>query len=236
MVHSMLKSLEGGLIVSCQAPPEDPFYGSENMVKFALAAQQGGAVGIRANSPEHVAAIKARVDLPLIGLWKRSYEDSDIYITPTFEDAEHVSGAGADIVALDATARSRPGGQTLPAIVERMREKFAGLLMADVSTLEEGQWAERIGFDVVSTTLSGYTPYSPQLEGPDVELIRRLADRVRIPVFAEGRIHSPEQAAHCFECGAFALVVGTAITRPQSIANRFVRHIATSRRQRGLHR
>lgn len=225
MIHPILETLRGGLIVSCQAPFGEPFHGSGAMPLFALAAQQGGAVGIRANSPDDVAAIKARVDLPLIGLWKRDYPDSDVYITPTLEDALAVRRAGADIVALDATLRRRPEDQRLEEIAERLRAGTGCLLMADVSTLEEGLRAAEIGFDVVSTTLSGYTPYSPQSAEPDYELIRELAARLDIPVFAEGRIGTPEQAVRCFDSGAFGLVVGGAITRPHLITERFVRHI-----------
>lgn len=228
MTHPVLNALKGGLVVSCQAPPGDPLFGSDTMAKYALAVQQGGAVGIRANSPEDIAAIKSQVKLPLIGLWKRTYPDSDIYITPVLKDAEEVAHAGADIVAMDATNRIRPGGERLQRIVEQLKHKFDCLLMADVSTVEEGVEAEKLGFDTISTTLSGYTPYSPQSEEPDFQLISDLTARVSIPVFAEGRVRSPEQAVRCFECGAFALVIGGAITRPQMITEHFVKHIQTS--------
>ncbi len=168
--------------------------------------------------------------MPLVGLWKRNYPDSDVYITPTLEDALSVLHAGADIVAMDATKRKRPYGQQLEQVIAYMRESSNCLLMADVSTLEEGLMAAEIGFDIISTTLSGYTPYSPQSKDPDFQLISDLAERVSTPIFAEGRIHLTEQALRCFDCGAYALVIGGAITRPKMITERFVQNIQEFRR------
>lgn len=221
-MQAILEAMRGGLIVSCQALEHEPLYGSAIMSRMAVAAHEGGAVGIRANTPDDIRSIRAAVDLPIIGLWKRDYPDSAVYITPTLREIEAVMDAGADIVAIDATARPRPHGDSLATHVAHVRRSSDALLMADVSTLEEGLEAERLGFDVVSTTLSGYTPYSPQLAGPDFELVGALASRLSIPVVAEGRIQSPEQAARCLASGAFAVVVGGAITRPQAITRRFV--------------
>ncbi|WP_068776831.1 N-acetylmannosamine-6-phosphate 2-epimerase [Paenibacillus sp. FJAT-26967] len=227
MDKTMLEKVRGGIIVSCQALPEEPLFGSEVMAKMAIAAQAGGAVGIRANTPVDIAAIKAEVNLPLIGLWKRDYEGSEVYITPTLEEAEEVIRAGADIVALDATSRPRPKGETLEELAAKLRSRGDVLLMADISTVEEGLRAEELGFHILSTTMSGYTPYSPQQEGPDFDLIRELAARASVPVFAEGRIHTREEAVECFRSGAYTVVIGGAITRPQQITKRFTDFVRT---------
>jgi len=221
---SLLQSLENKLIVSCQSFPGEALYGADVMARFAIAAVQGGAVGIRANSPQDIRAIRAAVDVPVIGLWKREYADSEIYITPVWNDVEQVIAAGAHIVAIDATKRRRPGGESLASIVERSRTAYPHvLLMADVSTLEEGLEAVKTGFDMISTTLSGYTAYSPKREGPDFELVSELTSRSSIPVFAEGRIQTPEHAKRALACGAYAVVIGTVITRPHLITEKFVR-------------
>ncbi|MFC5402486.1 N-acetylmannosamine-6-phosphate 2-epimerase [Cohnella soli] len=221
----LLSSLKGGLIVSCQAYPGEILFGSDIMTKMALEAKSGGAVGIRANSPEDIAEIKSQTGMPVIGIWKTKYPDSSIYITPTLKEAEAVAAAGADIVALDATSRTRPGQESLADIVDSLRSRYGVMLMADVSNVQEGIEAEKMGFDIVSTTLSGYTPYSRELDGPDLELITELTAALSVPVFAEGRIHTPDQATHCLGLGAYSVVVGSAITRPQTITKRFVDEI-----------
>lgn len=222
MLHSIIQSLKGGLIVSCQALEGEPFYGSDYMTRFAIAAEMGNAVGIRANTPQDIRAIKQVSHLPLIGLWKQEYSGSDVYITPTLQEIEGVIAAGADIVAMDATSRARPDGKSLADIVNEIRQKHDQvLLMADVSTVAEGEEAEKIGFDLISTTLSGYTDYSPQSEEPDIQLVADLSRKVSIPVLAEGKIYSPEQATECLQAGAYAVVIGGAITRPQLITKKF---------------
>ncbi|MBA9084556.1 N-acylglucosamine-6-phosphate 2-epimerase [Fontibacillus solani] len=221
MSHQIIESLKGKLIVSCQALEDEPFFGSEFMARFAISADKGNAVGIRANTPSDIMAIRKATKLPLIGLWKKDYDGYEVYITPTMEEVRCVIEAGADIVAMDATFRDRPGDMNLAEIVQEVRRNFKVLLMADVSTLEEGIAAERLGFDVISTTLSGYTPYSPQREEPDFQLIADLSRSVKIPVMAEGRIHSPEQAIQCLKEGAYAVVIGGAITRPHVITKKY---------------
>ena len=217
-MHPALERLKGGLVVSCQADPGDPLYGIEHMVAMARAAMVGGAVGIRSNYPHDVQAIKQAIPLPLIGLYKKRYEGSPVYITPTMEEVRAIAAAGADIVAVQLTDQVRPDGLTRDELVARIRHDFPDLLiMADISTLDEGLYAARLGVDVVSTTMSGYTPYSPQLEGPDLDLVRDLSRAVSTPVIAEGRISSPEECRNALEAGAFAVVVGTAITRPQTV-------------------
>ena len=193
------------------------------MARMAVAAQGGGAVGIRANTPVDIAAIRAAVpNLPLVGLWKvvvAGFED--VYITPRVEDAVAVAAAGADIIAVDATLRPHPQGSAVE-LIRAVKTATGRLVMADIDSDAAAIAAAHAGADVISTTLSGYTPDSPRLVGPDLELVRRLvALDLPIPIIAEGRIHAPEQARAALDAGAFAVVVGGAITRPQQLARRF---------------
>ncbi|GAB4454884.1 MAG: N-acetylmannosamine-6-phosphate 2-epimerase [Armatimonadaceae bacterium] len=225
----VLSAVRGGLIVSCQALPEEPLFSSEIMARMAQAAKQGGAVGIRANTPVDIRAIKEAVpELPLIGLWKvvvPGYDD--VYITPRLQEAVAVAEAGADIIALDATLRPHPDGDAA-TLISLVKAETGRLVMADIATEADALAAVEAGADVLSTTLSGYTEDSPKQDGPDLELVQRLAARnLPVPVIAEGRIHTPEQARAALEAGAFAVVVGGAITRPQQITARFVREIQT---------
>lgn len=216
----VLQQIKGKLIVSCQALPDEPLHSSFIMSRMAVAAMEGGAAGIRAQSAEDICAIAEVCPLPIIGLVKRSYPGSEIYITPTLREVEELLATRAEIIAMDATDRRRPGGQNSRDLLERIHE--AGrLAMADCSTFEECLAAQDLGCDIVSTTLSGYTEYSPKLKGPDFELIRRCAGELSVPVIAEGRIHTPEELKEAFACGAFSAVVGGAITRPQQITARF---------------
>ncbi|WP_436836481.1 N-acetylmannosamine-6-phosphate 2-epimerase [Paenibacillus tritici] len=216
----MLESLHLGLIVSCQALPDEPLHGPEIMARMALAAEVGGAVGIRANGAADVRAIKQAVALPVIGIVKRNYPDSAVYITPTLREIEELLEAGADMIAFDATRLSRPGNCTLEQIIDLLNASPAAS-MADISTLEEALYAESLGVSCVSTTLSGYTPYSRQQEGPNLELLGQAAQRLKIPVIAEGRISQPAQVEAALNLGAYAVVVGSAITRPQLITRQF---------------
>lgn len=221
-ISQILARIKGGLIVSCQALPNEPLHGSAIMARMAVAAKEGGAVAIRANSPEDIAAIRQAVDLPIIGLHKVDVAGFDVYITPTVADTLAVAGAGADIVAIDSTARPHPEGDTA-AFIKMVRDATRRPLLADISTFDEALMAQDSGADMVSTTMSGYTPYSPQLDGPDLDLVRRLAARLTVPVIAEGRISTPAEARQALDSGAYAVVVGGAITRPQQIAARFAR-------------
>ncbi len=225
---ALLQAIKGGLIVSCQALPGEPLYLGENSVMylFARAAKQAGAVAIRTNGVHDVRAIREETGLPVIGLIKKNYHDTDVYITPTIDEVDALVEAGATIIAADCTCRPRVGGQTLQAFIGRVRERYPGiLLMADISTYEEGNEAAKCGVDFVGTTLSGYTPYSPASDGPDYQLVRRLAQNLDIPVIAEGKIHLPEQARQMLQEGAHAVVVGGAITRPLEIATRFAKAV-----------
>ncbi len=216
--------LRGGLIVSCQALPGEPLFGADIMARMAIAAEAGSAAGVRANSPADIQAIRAVTALPLIGLSKVDVAGYDVYITPTLADAVAVSEAGADIVALDATARPHPEG-TLASFIGRVKEATGKLVLADISTPDEALTAQDAGADLVSTTMSGYTPHSPQSSEPDLDLVRRLAFRLNVPLIAEGRIATPEQARAALDAGAWAVVVGGAITRPQQITERFMKAI-----------
>ncbi|MCL6443652.1 MAG: N-acetylmannosamine-6-phosphate 2-epimerase [Alicyclobacillus sp.] len=209
-----------GLVVSCQALEDEPLHGSSIMAKMAEAAQQGGAVAIRANSPDDIMAIKAAVNLPIIGIYKVHYANSPMFITPTLSEVLAVIGAGADIVSVDATNRKRPG-ESLAELVSAIHTAKR-LAMADVSTVDEGIQAAAIGFDMVATTLVGYTSYTMNRPLPDMETIKQLCGKVDVPVLAEGHISTPSQLRACFECGVYAVVVGTAITRPQKITQNFV--------------
>ncbi len=214
--------IRGGLIVSCQALSDEPLHGSAIMAAMARAAASAGAVGIRANSPSDIRAIHLAVSLPIIGLYKVNFANSPAYITPTLARARQVAAAGADIIAVDATARPHLEGGDGAGFIKLLKNALSVPILADVSTLDEGRAAAAAGADAISTTLSGYTPYSRQAETWDAELVRALAAAVTIPVIAEGRIWQPEEARAALEAGAYAVVVGSAITRPQLIAARFV--------------
>lgn len=218
----VLDKLKGGLIVSCQGLDNEPMHSSFIMGRFALAAHEGGAVGIRANTTSDIHEIKNNVSLPIIGIIKRDYSDSEIYITPTMKEIDELMAEGVDIIAIDATLRDRPNGEKLEEIVKKVREKYNVLLMADISTFEEAQNAEKLGFDLIGTTLRGYTPYTKGTKLPDFKFIKELAENLKTPVVAEGGINTPEELKKVFDCGAFTAVVGGAITRPQNITKRFV--------------
>ena len=226
MKHTeIFAQLKGHLIVSCQALPEEPLHSSYIMSRMAFAAFEGGAKGIRSNSVEDIKAIKETVSLPVIGLIKKVYEGegADVYITPTEAEVDALVKSGCDIIAMDATKRVRPGGMTISEFFPIILKKYPDVLfMADCSTYEEGMEAQRLGFDCVGTTLSGYTPYTKGRSLPDFEMMERLAKDLTIPLIAEGGIWTPEQLQKALETGATAAVVGTAITRPRDITKRFV--------------
>ncbi len=224
MEKEVLVQIKKGLIVSCQALEDEPLHSPIIMSKMAVAAKMGGAVGIRANTVEDINEIRKNVDLPIIGIIKEVYEDSEIYITPTLKETKELLDSSADIIAFDATLRKRPKNEKLEDIIREIK-KSGKLAMADISTYEEGIQAYKLGVDIVSTTLSGYTPYSPQLLEPDYELIKKLSKDINIPLIAEGRVTTPEQLIKCLKCGAYSVVVGGAITRPQLITKHFVEAI-----------
>lgn len=238
--HLLLESLRGGVIVSCQADATTPLGTPPVLAALAEAAQRGGAVGIRANGPENLRAICSTVTIPVIGIYKVVRPGSDVYITPTFADAQalHLSASEAEhlasytppaIIALDCTARDRPDGIPWQTMVKRIQTEMGTLVMADIATYEEGIAASEAGVDLVATTLSGYTAETQSrraTDGPDLELVSRLASTVRIPVICEGRIHSPEQARLACEAGAYAVVVGTAITAIDWVTHQYLQALA----------
>lgn len=221
----MLDQVKGGLIVSCQALEDEPLHSSFIMGKMALAATQGGAVGIRANTVVDIQEIAKNTQLPIIGIVKRDYEDSPIYITATLKEVEELSQTSCAMIALDATDRRRPGGLSLEAFVREIRNLVPDKkLMADIATLEEAIYAEKLGFDCVSTTLMGYTEQSKgcNIADEDFRRLKEILEAVSIPVIAEGHIDTPEKAKRCIQLGAHAVVTGAAITRPQWITKTFV--------------
>jgi len=211
---------KGALIVSCQAREDNPMHGPGFMGAMAMAAAQGGAAAIRVNGPADVrAAIGA--GLPIIGLNKIFSPDYPVYITPSFAAAAELVEAGADMVALDCTARPRDG-EPVAQIVRRIAEELGALAFADIATLDEGLAAEQMGAAYVSSTLSGYTEDTqPRPDGPDLKLIEALAKRCSVPIIAEGRFNTPELARAALDAGAHAVVVGTMITNPREITRAF---------------
>lgn len=220
-----LNDIKDGLVVSCQALENEPLYSSFIMGKMALAAEQGGAVGIRANSVADILEIKKQVNLPLIGIIKRDYPDSDVYITATMKEVDELLTTDAEIIAMDATIRDRPNHESVTDLVSKIHAKNR-LVMADISTYEEGIMAEKNGFDMVSTTLSGYTDYTDERDSPDFELLEKLVENLKIPVIMEGHTTTPEEVKKALDMGAFSAVVGGVITRPQQITQRFVDKIS----------
>lgn len=225
-MNHILQQIKGGLIVSCQALEDEPLHGSFIMARMAVAAQEGGAVGIRANSVADIREIKESVKLPLIGIVKTQYPGTDVFITPTRKEVDDLAAVGAEIIAMDATGRKRPGNVSLDDFFKEIRRDYPQqLFMADCSTLEEGIHADRIGFDIIGTTLAGYTPYTEHIKVPNLELIRQLRERTDKPIIAEGGIWSGADLQQTFRCGAFSAVIGAAITRPQLITKYYVKSI-----------
>jgi N-acylglucosamine-6-phosphate 2-epimerase len=223
--------MRGGLVVSVQAPPGSPLASPETMAAIARAAELGGAAGIRAEGVADVLAIKEAVIAPVIGLLKRDVPGSPVRITPSLDDARAVATAGADVVAVDATLRARPGGMTSHDFIAALAAELEQPLLADIDSVEAAISARSAGADAVATTLSGYTGHEPAPAEPDLELVRRLAGELDCPVLAEGRYSTPEQVRAALDAGAFAVVVGTAITDPVALTRRF----ATGAARRKVH-
>ena len=222
-MNDILKKWRGGLIVSCQARAGSPLAKPEIIAAFAETAEQNGAVGVRIDAPPNIRAVKAAVEIPVLGIYKIVTDASAVYITPTLEAAHRIAEAGADVIALDATFRPRPGDEKIENIVRQIRERFRKAISADVATFEEGvRAAEEIGFDAVITTLSGYTEETKNIVEPDFELVEKLSRRVNVPVICEGRLRRSEDVRRAFDCGAFAVVVGNAITGVDQLVENFV--------------
>lgn len=220
----MLEKIKGGLVVSCQALEDEPLHSSFIMSRMAVAAVSGGAVAIRANSTSDIKAIKEAVDAPIIGIIKRDYADSEVYITATLKEVEELVSVGTDMIALDATNRKRPGGIDLATFMKELKFLYPNQKwMADCSTLQECVDAEKLGFDCVGTTMHGYTDYTEgmKLYNNDFAFLREVVSAVNIPIIVEGNIMTPEMASKALKYGGYAVVVGGAITRPQQITKRF---------------
>ena len=227
MRESVAERIKGGLVVSCQALQTEPLYSSYIMGRMAYAAMEGGAVGIRANTPEDIAEIKKTVDLPVIGLYKVVTEGFDVYITPTMAEVDALMEVGPEIIAIDATDRKRANGMTISEFFPQVKAKYPDMLfMADCSTYEDALRAQELGFDFAGTTLCGYTKETEGTEIPCYQLLRKMCANLSIPVIAEGGIWERGQLQEAFACGIHAAVVGTAITRPRDITRRFVNAIS----------
>lgn len=228
-MENRVEQLKGKLIVSCQALPHEPLHSSFIMGRMALAAKEGGALGIRANTKEDIKEIQSQVDLPIIGIVKRDYEDSKVYITPTMKEIDELMEVKPEIIALDATGALRPGGLTLDDFFHQIKEKYPEqLLMADCSTVEEALHADELGFDFIGTTMVGYTEQSKndKIEANDFEIIKQIVAKAKNKVIAEGNINTPEKAKRVVELGVFSVVVGSIITRPQLITKSFAEALA----------
>lgn len=227
-MNQKIEQLKGKLIVSCQALPEEPLHSSFIMGRMALAAKEGGAAGIRANTKEDIHEIQSQVDLPIIGIVKQNYEGCDVYITPTMKEVDQLMEVKPEIIAMDATKAERPEGLTLDEFFHQVKEKYPDQLwMADCSTVEEALHADQLGFDFIGTTLVGYTKQSKglKIEENDFEVLRKILDQVKHPVIAEGNVNTPKKAKRVLELGAYSVVVGSAITRPQLITKSFAEAI-----------
>ncbi|MBC1442554.1 N-acetylmannosamine-6-phosphate 2-epimerase [Listeria seeligeri] len=228
MNNSVLEKIKGELIVSCQALPDEPLHSSFIMSKMALAAVQGGAIGIRANTAEDISAIQNEVNVPIIGILKQVYDDCDVFITPTLKEVREICETGAEIVAMDATTRPRPNNENLEEILQIIRKEFPHtLLMADTGSMEDVHYADSLGFDLIGTTLYGYTDETANqdISNHDFYHLKEVLKSTKRPVIAEGKIDSPEKASEVLKLGCHAVVVGGAITRPQEITTRFTKKI-----------
>ena len=223
---NIINRLKDKVVVSCQAMPSEPLYLEKCMVAMMKSVVKGGAGGLRVAGVRDVKNAKHLFDVPIIGITKPDIIPSNwqeiVYITPTLKEVIELVEAGADIIAFDGTMRERPNGAKLEELIKYVRINNR-VSMADISTLEEGLNAEKLGANILSTTLSGYTQFSQNRgAGPDFELLKQLVDNVNIPVVLEGRIWEPEEVDKAFEIGAHCVVIGSAITRPQLITKRFV--------------
>ena len=223
-MKEIFNQIKGKLIVSCQALEDEPLYSSFIMGKMALAATQAGAGGIRANTISDIKEIKKNTNLPIIGIIKRNYGNCNVYITPTIKEVDELVEEGVDIIAIDSTRRQRPDNVELECFVKNIKEKYPNqIVMGDISNVDEAVYSEKMGVDIVSTTLCGYTDYTKG-DNP-LNTLQEVLKAVNIPVIAEGNLDTPEKAKKSIQMGALAVVVGGAITRPKQIAEKFIKAI-----------
>ena len=225
-MNKLLEQLRGGMIVSCQAEGDDPFNANpEYMALFARAAEMGGAIGIRTQGIAKLEAIKRATKLPVIGLLKSQFPDGTVCITGTFNEVEQLIAAGSDIVAIDGTFREREG-LSGPDFIKEIKKCYGCIVLADIATYVEAKACEEAGADCVSTTLNGYTPDTMQFhDGPNYDVLKECLNGLSIPVFAEGRYNTPAEAGNAMKLGAYAVISGTAITRPRVITQWFVNEL-----------
>lgn len=209
---SIIAALNHGLIVSCQAPVDSPLHEPVVIAAIAQAAVNQGAVGVRIDTPAHISAVRQQVKAPIVGLWKQQLSGYEVYITPQYHHAAAIANAGADIIAIDATLRNRPGGETVAYLISVIHNELGKPVMADVDTIEAAKIAAEAGADLVATTLYGYTAQTSHLSPPGFELLTQLVEQLDIPAICEGGISSPQMARRALDLGAYAVVVGTAIT------------------------
>ncbi len=222
-VPDVIQRLYHGVIVSCQAPAGSPLDHPPCIAAMALAAELGGATGVRIAGVRNIRRVRRVTQLPIIGIEKVKSPASPVYITPTLRSMRHIHGAGADIIALDCTSRKRPGNYTVEQMLDTAKRELRALVMADVATVEEGVRAASLGADLVSTTLNGYTEETRcNAEGPALDLLKRLVRHVQVPVVLEGRVRTPQDVVRGLELGAYAVVVGTAITGVETLTREFV--------------
>lgn len=223
-MNEIFNKIKLKLIVSCQALEGEPLYSSFIMGRMALAATQAGAGGIRANTISDIKEIKKNTNLPIIGIIKRNYGDCNVYITPTIKEVDELIMEGVDIIAIDSTKRLRPDNMKLEYFVKIIKEKYPNqIIMGDISNVDEAIYAEKIGIDIIGTTLCGYTDYTKG--DKPLDTLQDVLRSVKIPVIAEGNLDTPEKVKKAIQMGALAVVVGGAITRPKQIAEKFVKVI-----------
>jgi N-acylglucosamine-6-phosphate 2-epimerase len=217
-------ALRRRLIVSCQADPGDPLDDVDTLRRLAASVLRGGAGGLRANGPDAIAAIRRETALPIIGIQKQ-YRGQEVYITPDFASAQAISEAGANVIALDCTTRRLGEAEPWPELIERVHRELRKPVMADVATLKEAAAAAEAGADAVATTLCGYTTETLMHHSVSWELVENMVRQLTVPVIVEGHVTQPDEVRRALNLGAYAVVVGSAITRPQSITARFVQAI-----------
>jgi N-acylglucosamine-6-phosphate 2-epimerase len=220
---SSFQQLRGCIIVSCQASEGDPLDNLDTLTRIATSVLRGGAGGLRAEGASRIAAFRSLTQLPIIGIVKTYDANGDVYITPDFRSAKAISDAGADIIALDCTSRRLTAPEPWPELIPRIHAELNRPVLADIASLEDALAAERAGADAVATTLYGYTPETDGIRTPCWPLLQSLVAHLTVPVLLEGHITHPPEALRAFTLGATAVVVGSAITRPESITNRFVK-------------